>query len=286
MEYPLLTISHPSLAVLQKGEKAPLIVCLGSLDRTTADNVAQAVEWVGSTERVTLLLSSRGGHVMAAFKIALMLRQCCATLRVLVPRRARSSATLLALAADTLQLGYTGELGPLDASIIVGPLHCGEVVRFAARDLPYLQRIEREWFDVSPRGLVATFSDNFAAVATLVGLYRAEQTVADLAQELLRRRLYPPTAEQSAALVQHLLGGYPSHDYPIMRAEAVAIGLPVDAPCVERERLSHCALRECETLAPGVEVGGAEVPSLVVAGTQSGQWRMWPPEAETLTCCS
>jgi len=67
---------------------------------------------------VDLMLQSPGGDIDVAEKIVYMLKSRAKSFRVIVPESAKSAATLLALAADEIVMGYTSELGPIDPQII------------------------------------------------------------------------------------------------------------------------------------------------------------------------
>jgi hypothetical protein len=67
---------------------------------------------------VALLIHSLGGIATAAFQIANLLRDRCSGFTAVVPRYAKSAATLLALGGSDILLGRTpAELGPLDAQL-------------------------------------------------------------------------------------------------------------------------------------------------------------------------
>lgn len=71
--------------------------------------------WGESDEgRVVLVIDSLGGDVHAAYTLARIMRNHCSHLTVVVPRWAKSAATLLCLAADETVLSAIAELGPLD----------------------------------------------------------------------------------------------------------------------------------------------------------------------------
>ena len=65
-----------------------------------------------------LLLYSRGGHSDVPWGIVSMFRECSpnGTFSVLIPYRAHSAATLIALGADEIIMTEKGELGPVDAT--------------------------------------------------------------------------------------------------------------------------------------------------------------------------
>lgn len=66
---------------------------------------------------VDLLLETPGGFTDTTEKLCAMLRSMAPDLRVIVPRRAKSNGTLMALAAKEILMSATSELGPIDPSI-------------------------------------------------------------------------------------------------------------------------------------------------------------------------
>lgn len=71
-------------------------------------------------EVIDLLIQSPGGDGNTAEKIVDMCRAYLpqnGLLRVIVPNKAKSAATLIALGADKIVMGYSSELGPIDAQI-------------------------------------------------------------------------------------------------------------------------------------------------------------------------
>jgi ClpP class serine protease len=73
---------------------------------------------IGKTESLDLFIYSRGGASDVPWRIANALRMTASkNWSVLIPFRANSAATLLALGADEIVLGRNGELGPIDPSL-------------------------------------------------------------------------------------------------------------------------------------------------------------------------
>ena len=77
---------------------------------------------------IDLLLNSPGGDVDAAEKLVYMIRQVIAPpdgdipeaeFRLIVPDRAKSAATLIGLGANSIVMGNTSELGPIDPQVIL-----------------------------------------------------------------------------------------------------------------------------------------------------------------------
>lgn len=81
--------------------------------------IADLLQAVSPDEDVDLLLQSPGGDIDTAEKIVGMLRHRSKSLRVIVAESAKSAATLLAIAADAIVMGYISELGPIDPQVFI-----------------------------------------------------------------------------------------------------------------------------------------------------------------------
>ena len=66
---------------------------------------------------IDLLLETNGGGTDATEKICSLLRRGAPDLRVVVPRRAKSNGTVIALTGQKIVMGLESELGPIDPSI-------------------------------------------------------------------------------------------------------------------------------------------------------------------------
>ncbi len=63
--------------------------------------------------RIDLFLYSQGGVVDVPWRMVTMLREYCQELNVLVPYKAHSAATPIALGANQIVMGKKRELGPI-----------------------------------------------------------------------------------------------------------------------------------------------------------------------------
>jgi hypothetical protein len=81
------------------------------------------LELLGACTRggVDLLLETNGGLTDATEKVVTILRDQAPGLRVIVPKRAKSNGTLIALGATSIVMGAGSELGPIDPSISIQP---------------------------------------------------------------------------------------------------------------------------------------------------------------------
>lgn len=89
--------------------------------------IGEALRALGDRDSINLLLESPGGDGVVAGKIARMCRCFADTFRVLVLNRAKSAATLIALSANQIVMGYCSEIGPIDAQV---PFVAGQIPRY------------------------------------------------------------------------------------------------------------------------------------------------------------
>jgi hypothetical protein len=89
-----------------------------SLVKNDADNIYKAVGSFIEKKPLLLILYSRGGSAASAYLIGkLCLEYCNQHFTVVVPRFAKSAATLLCCAANEIHMGSLSELGPIDPQI-------------------------------------------------------------------------------------------------------------------------------------------------------------------------
>ena len=71
------------------------------------------LEQIGVTERVSLILHTDGGQTLAAWRLVNLLKMFCDDLEVLVPSKALSAGTLMAIGADRVIMTKQAALGRL-----------------------------------------------------------------------------------------------------------------------------------------------------------------------------
>lgn len=74
----------------------------------------QALQTIGHTTKISLYLYSAGGTLDAPWPLTNLLREYCDQIEILVPFRALSAATLLALGADRIVMTPLSQLSPID----------------------------------------------------------------------------------------------------------------------------------------------------------------------------
>lgn len=111
----------------ERGSKVLVYFC-GDRPGLTANIANDAIRplydhlctFISSGKKVKLIdfyIYSLGGRMEIPWRIATMLREFCNGINVIIPYKAYSAATLIALGADKIVMGRKGELSPIDPSL-------------------------------------------------------------------------------------------------------------------------------------------------------------------------
>ncbi|MDQ1092090.1 hypothetical protein QE400_001503 [Xanthomonas sacchari] len=189
----------------------------------------ELLERLGHHQTLYLFLKSDGGSGQVSLRLVSLLRQHCDRLVALVPLECASAATMITLGANQILMGPTAYLTAVDSSLHHALSPIDRDNDRVSVSLDELTRVIRLW-----RGQQSGQDDNaykhlFNYVHPLVigAVDRAESLSIMLCRELLSHHISDEaTAERIAATLN---AKYPSHNYPILLAEARKIGLNVDA---------------------------------------------------------
>lgn len=235
----------------------------GSLAEPTRREFFLARDSLPRNERIALVIDSPGGDPGAAYRLATFLRRHCGGFVAVVPRWAKSAATLLALGADEIIIGDYGELGPLDMQL---PDPQSETLVSALNEVQALYRLydfaisalDETMFRLRNRSQLTTkelmpFAQDFAIGMTrplLEDLDTVHYTYVSrelkLAHEYAIRLLqHNYETEVANEIARHLVEDYFDHGFVIDAEEAASIGLQtVKHPSAEQGRiLDEMAIR-------------------------------------------
>lgn len=90
---------------------------LSLLDRPAKNAIFKRRHELAEGGKILLVIDSPGGYADNAYEIARLFQRHCGGFLAVIPRYAKSAATLLAFGADEIYFGKDAELGPLDAQI-------------------------------------------------------------------------------------------------------------------------------------------------------------------------
>jgi hypothetical protein len=166
---------------------------------------------------------------MASLRLVHLLRRYAGRLTVIAPLNCASAATMLALGADTIQMGPLSYLTAVDTSLEhdLSPLdHTNQLVPVSNDEV---DRVIRLWKDtVGRRGDgVNPYQELYKYLHPLVigALDRASSLSLMLCREILGYHM--KDARKAERIARRLNSSYPAHQYPITSREARRLGLKV-----------------------------------------------------------
>jgi hypothetical protein len=211
---------------------------------------------MGHVKKLDLFLYSTGGAIDVPWRIVTALRTTADEWHVLIPFRANSAATLLALGADTIVLGPQGELGPIDPILTLQrmvPVPGGGQSRMqdmiSVEDVMAYQRFVMERAGLSDQDALAVglhkLTDRMDAL-TIGSLYRTHQHIRDVARLMLLSRKRPANEQTMATIVETLAERVYAHGHAIGLKDAQAIGLLAKAATANEDAAMWNLLNEYE----------------------------------------
>jgi hypothetical protein len=201
------------------------------------DHFTDHLDRVGSVNRISLVLYTRGGFSTAAWSIINLIKLFCEELEVIVPSRAHSAGTLMTLGANKIIMTKQATLGPIDPSVnnSLNPQAAnGATVPVGVEAIKGFIELATEEVGITGQPeLGAVFSGLVNKVHPLVlgEVYRARNQTKMLANKLLEGHINDEAKRKK--IVAFLCSESGSHDYTINRREAKKLGLNVENPSVD-----------------------------------------------------
>ncbi len=219
------------------GDRAPAPAQIGD---DAVRPIYEHLRHLGKVKRLDLFLYSRGGAIDVPWRIVTALRGVTDEFNVLIPFRANSAATLIALGADEIMMGRQGELGPIDPIMSVQrmvnqpggggqPTFVQEAIN--VEDIMAYVRFVRDRAGLSDQAALSKSLSELTERLDAVGLgnaYRTHSHIRDVARRMLLSRKKRPSEQDMATIVETLAERVYAHGHAIGLKEAKSIGLPVE----------------------------------------------------------
>lgn len=199
-----------------------------------------------------VIVASSGGDIDAAYNLALLFRRYGKDkLTFIVPRWAKSAATLLVCAGDEILMAPIAELGPLDPQITtMNPLE-QRVERFSPLHIESTLRLIRDEFSSGNDKLAEGLIQRLQFPLTLGSFKKLLEVGQEYVERLLSSRMLKGDPEKAQKIGKKLTTGYADHSWCITIEEAVEIGLNVaemEGDCLDVVWQIHRLHREKEDL--------------------------------------
>ncbi len=187
-----------------------------------------------STGSLVVILDSSGGDIDAAYNLAQLFRRYAPKyLEFVIPRWAKSAATLLACSGDLISMTPVAELGPLDPQITqMNPLE-QRIERFSPLHIESTLALIRNEFENGNINLANGLLQRLQFPLTLGSFQQSLELGDQYVEKLLSTRMFKDDDDHDKAkgVATRLTRGYADHGFCINILEAQELGLKVrDVP--------------------------------------------------------
>ena len=253
------------LLVYVTGDRSKLATQISS---DGLDFFVDHLDRIGVTGRLSLFLYTRGGETLAAWNLLNLMRTFCDELEVIVPSKAYSAGTLMALGADRIVMTKQAALGPIDPSVNT-PLNPEIPGGTPNARAPVNVENVNAFLDFAAEAIgkkgdqTQVFLQLAEAIHPLVlgQAYRSRSQIRMLARRLLSNHM--TSQPKIDRVLDFLCSKSGSHDYTLNRREAVDLGLPVENPDGDLYEIIKAIY---DDVASELELTTPYDPSLLLAG--------------------
>ena len=211
----------------------PLLLADQDITSRTVDKVFDELqEKFGAAPNngsLVVVVDSGGGDIDAAYNLALLFRHYGSTsLTFIVPRWAKSAATLIVCGGDRVLMTPVAELGPLDPQITqMNPLE-QRLERFSPLHIESTLELIRNEFAQGNKALGEGLLQRLQFPITLGSFKKSLEVGKQYAEKLLNSRMLKGDSEKAKEVAGRLTEGYADHGFCINVDEATSLGLVVD----------------------------------------------------------
>lgn len=191
---------------------------------------------LGHVKKLDLFLFTKGGDVLTALRLVDLIYEFTDQFSILIPYKAYSAGTLIALGASEIIMNKTGELSPIDPNVTSifnpqDPLNATARLPVNVEDIYSFFSVTKNLGIVNEDAMAQVFLRLLDSVQPLAigSLYRSYLLIKDVARKLLIKHLDNNSEEQRINdIVEKLTKKFFSHNYIIGRKEALeSLQLPV-----------------------------------------------------------
>lgn len=178
--------------------------------------------------KIDLFLHSNGGNGIVPWRLVTLLREHCKYLSVLIPHRAFSAATLIALGADEIVMHPMGMLGPIDPTV-TNPFNPpspnpGQVLGISVEDVSAYIALIKEDVGIHHEDELIQAFNHLADKVHPLALGNVKRFMAQsrlMTKKLLELHMDKSVDEHKISeIVENLSSKFYFHGHPINRQEA------------------------------------------------------------------
>ena len=178
---------------------------------------------------LNIIIDCSGGDLDAAYNLAMLFRKYgTEKLEFIIPRWAKSAATLLACSGDVIYMSPIAELGPLDPQITQLNALERRFEEFSPLHIESTMEMIRAEFENGSDKLANSLMERLQFPLTLGRIMKSLEVSEQYLTKLLKTRMFKEKPEAEARTIsQKLSKEYADHGFCINIDEAQSIGLKV-----------------------------------------------------------
>lgn len=196
----------------------------------------QHLQKIGFSKKISLFLYTRGGDMLTPLRLVKLIRNYCDYFEVIVPYRAHSAGTLIALGADNVVMGKMSELSPIDPTTghpynPKNQINPNQLMEISVEDFNSYFLFAKEKLGIKNNqmeNLYTNLSKDLHPLA-IGNVYRGYRMVKMLGERLLKIHMHSKTdTPKIEKIINNLTNLICIHHYPITADEAKEMGLKVE----------------------------------------------------------
>lgn len=213
------------------------------------------LELIKKKDNIDLFLYTRGGDMVVPIRIVKLIRNYCKKFGILIPYRAQSAGTLIALGADEIIMTKLGELTPVDPTAQRHPFNPRnpsnpkELLPISVEDVRSYINFAKDELKAKGKEIIELYSKMtnqsyhnpiHLHPLALGNVYRAQRMIRILSKRLLNLRTDAQlklSQEIIDKIVNEITSNICVHNYPIYRDEAKSLGLNIGISSNELEKM-------------------------------------------------
>ncbi len=193
--------------------------------------ISKQLQSIGKTQNIDLFLYSAGGDTMVPWRLVSMIREYCDKFSVLIPYKAHSAATMIALGADEIVMSDLSEISPIDPSTAnifnpQDPQNPQNKIPISVEDVMAYFDLAKNKFGIKNDEELSRIFNKFVESnpqihpLALGNVNRTHNLIRILAKRLLKSHKTSMKEEETEKVVDYFTEKLYSHQYFIGRKEA------------------------------------------------------------------
>lgn len=193
--------------------------------------ISEQLRKIGKTEKIDLFLYTAGGDTMVPWRLVSMIREYCDTFSVIVPYKAHSAGSMIALGADEIVMSDLSEISPIDPSTAnifnpQDPTNPQNKIPISVEDVIAYFDLAKNKFGIKTDEDLTKIFNKFTESnpqihpLALGNVNRTHNLIRLIAKRLLKSHKEPMKDEQIDKIVEYFTEKLYSHTYFVGRKEA------------------------------------------------------------------